>query len=478
MRCGIKFEELSLYLDGKYKGAKGQALDKHIAECPGCKEQLEKLRSLKASLAALAPVKESEGFDFEFNRLLEERLSARGSAVLRWKAGLERALAKVIYPAPAFVRVAASFILVVAMGLGARVHILHKAPFVEFVAGEVKIYKPSQKQWVRLQTDMKLKAGDKIHSRKGAIYNIVSRGKYKARVKDNSVIVIAKLKNGWRNIDTDFSIPYGNLLVNTTEDFKGSKMNIYTPSCDAEVVGTAFIIKALGQQTWLGVLEGKVKVVSKVHPLKAEAMRKATVFVSSGQKIIIKPYQYPTRPELFSEKEWLMVQELYQLTQEQKIILLIGTGSDRIEELLGPAPVYISGVKQMAMPENIPVRISVMIDAIKDGNYETVSSSAKDLEELLREHPDPKYDVEILMFIASHYHHIRDYDNALRIFKKVIGDYPDSSLASLAQCAVATIYLQDLKDVSRAEMTYRQLLEVYPNSVDAIRAKEALFSIR
>ncbi|MFH1867475.1 MAG: FecR domain-containing protein [Candidatus Omnitrophota bacterium] len=482
MRCVIKFKDISLYIDGRCSEGNKQALEKHLEECSNCREQAESLKALRSSLAGLAPVKESEGFDLEFNRLLQGRLDARGFFAQRfWQRlleGLTRARDTFVYPLPVAVRIAATFILVIGVTLGARGHVLGKLPYVEFVAGDVKIYHQAKEIWIPLQADVRLKAGDKIHSRKGAIFNIVSRGKYKARVKDNSIIVIAKIKSGWRDIDTDFNISYGNLLVNTAEGFKGSKMNIYTPSCDAEVVGTAFIVRALGQETWLGVLEGRVKVISKVHPFKAESMSRTTAFVSSGQKIVIKPYGYPSMPELFSEKEWRMMQELYQLTQEQRVILLIGTGPDRIEELLGPRPVYISGIERIGIPKDISEKISFIADAIKVNNYEVIPEAIRDLEHFLQERSDPKYNVEILMFIASHYHYMHDYENAIRVFSNIIENHPDSSLASLAQCAVATIYLKDLKDLNQARINYGNLLKSYPDSVDAIRAKEALSTIR
>lgn len=484
MRCRIKFKELSLYFDGRYTGRKKEVLKKHILECPGCKSQLVRAGLLKDFLHNLTPVKESEGFDFEFNRLLQERLNRRKVPI--WGVGLEGVLARIrdtiVYPVPAAVKVAASFILVIAVAWGVRTQALQKTPVVEFVAGEVKIYRPVNQQWLSPKVNMRLKSGDKIQSEAGAIFNIASRGKYKARIKDRSFIVISKLRTGWRNIDTGLSVSYGTLLVNTTEEFEGSnKMKINTPCCDAEVVGTAFMVRVIPEpqdSTWLGVLEGKVKVTSRSHPLRKQDLKKAVVYVSSGQKTVVEPYLYPTVPELFSEKEWRMMQELYQLAEERKIILLIGTEADRIEELLKPAPVYIPDIWQRAVPMQIQNAIDTIINATREDNHDLLNRTVKELEHLLGRFSHPRYDVEILMFIASHYHYIKDYQNAIRVFEKVIRDYPDSQLASLAQCAVATIYQQDLKDMNKAEKAYQSLVETYPNSIDAARAKEILSTIR
>ena len=481
MSCNVGFKELSLYLDGRYAGSKKQAIDKHILECSRCKEQLDSMRSLKESLNSLTPVKESEGFDFEFNRRLKERLNRPKVPVWKIKAGLAGSLAwvkeNIIYPVPVAARVAACFFLVMAVAAGVRTQALRRYPVVEFIAGNVKIYRTTGEGGIAPGVNMRLKPGDKIQSKKGAVFNIASKDRYKARIKDDSLIIVSKLQSGWRNIDTGLDISYGTLLVNTTEEFKGSKMQIHTPACDAEVVGTAFMIRVIPEDesmTWLGVLEGKVKVISRPHPLERKQLGEAVAYVSSGQKTTIGLYSYPTVPELFSEKEWRSMQELYQLSERCQIILLIGTEADRIEELLKPAPVYIPDTRPRAVPGQIRNMVEAVITAMKQGNHDLLNKSVKELEGLLERYPDPEYDVEILMFIASHYHYLKDYQGAMRIFERVIKTYPDSELASLAQCAIATIYQQDLKDIRRAEQAYQSLLVGYPDSIDAARAKEFL----
>lgn len=480
MRCANSFKELSLYLDGRYSKEKERSVAKHIAGCPRCKEQLEAFKSVRTSLKGLAPVEPSPGFDFEFNKLLDDRLEK--DVVRNWRIGLEGALGKIrdalIYPVPAFIKVAVSFLLVAGIFWGVRTQSAQKIPFIEFSAGEVKIYRSSEKVWLAPKVNMRLEAGDKIQAKDGAILNIASKNRYKMRIKDRSLIVLSRLDNRWRAIDTDLSISYGDMLVNTTEEFKGSSMKIYTPACDAEVVGTAFIIKVFDNKTWLGVLEGKVKIISKVHPLKVKDVKKIATYISSGQKAVIKPYYYPTRPELFAEKEWRRMQELYQLTEGREIMLLVGTGSDRVEKLFAPAPVYIPNVSKRAIPKQIRSLIDTIMDATGEGNINLIGKSVRELEAFLKKYPNPRYNVQILMFIASHYHYINDYKEALRVFDEVLKDYPDSQFASLAKCGIATIYQNDLKDIGSAEKTYKELLMVYPDSVDAIRAKESLTSLR
>jgi hypothetical protein len=465
MKCGITFKEISLYLDGKYNRKKREALQVHIAGCPHCSKKIDAVKTLRASLSNLAPIKESSGFDFEFNRLLDDRL--RQKKEHNWK---------VVIPIPVAVRVAASFILLLSLAWGIRAQALQKMPFIEFSTGEVKIYRQAG-DWIASKPRMRLKPGDKIKLNDGAIVNIVSKGKYKARIKDESLIVLSKLDSGLRNIDTDFSISFGNLLVNTTDRFKGSKMHIYTPACDAEIVGTAFMIEVFENRTWLGVLEGKVRLLSKVHPLKAEGVKRLPIYVSAGQKTSTTLYSYSTVPELLSDKEWKSMLELYQLIEKPQIMLLIGTGPNRVDEFLEkPALVHIPDTIKRIIPNELLDAINSVKQATLEGGLELVKNRTVVLQGILKQHPSPQYNIEILMFIASHFHYAHDYKSALEVLEEVKNRYSDSEFASLAQCSMASIYQNDLKDLDRAKIIYNQLIMAYPGSADAIRAKEILSS--
>jgi tetratricopeptide (TPR) repeat protein len=257
-------------------------------------------------------------------------------------------------------------------------------------------------------------------------------------------------------------------------------MRVYTPNCNAEVIGTAFIVNVSPKEkniTWLGVLEGRVAVIAKQHPLKKFKVERVFVYVSSGQKIETRPYSYPTPPELFSEGEWRMMQELYQLTDAEKIILLVGAGYDRVEELFRPAPLYVPQASR-ALPSRMRDMVDIIRKATEEGDITTVEKLTKTVEGFVEEHHNSEYDVEVLMFIASHYRYIKDYKNAIRVFEEVVKSYPNSHLTSLAQCAVATIYKDDLKDAQKAQEAYQQLISRYPGSIDAVRARDTLATIR
>jgi len=477
MRCETIDKKISLYLDERMDKISQDAFQAHLSECEQCKKHFDAVKSVKSSLKDLAPITESEGFDFEFNRKLNERTGENPPVKSRVPVSdiLLKLRESLLHPMPATLKIAASILLFVSLSWGVHLQYIAKFPVVEFSAGDVKIYRSGSDTWIRPDDNMRIRSGDKIEVKSGGLINIASNKKYKARIKDDSLIIVSKLKSGIRNIDTDFSISYGSILVNTTDKFKGSKMKFYTPACDMEVVGTAFKIDVIENKTWLGVLEGRVKLISKTHPLKEADLKRVTAFISAGQKSEIDQYRHPSAPELLTEKEWKAMLELYQLTQSSQIMLLIGTGPDRVDTLLqGPAHLYIPGSMQNILPGELQKARSDVIEALELGNKRLLMEKTRVLEMLLKEYKNSEYDVEMLMFVASNYYYVHNYAAALRVFGNILEKHPDSEFASLAQCGIATIYQKDLNNIDKAQLIYKELLVAYPDSVDAIRAKESL----
>ena len=96
------------------------------------------------------------------------------------------------------------------------------------------------------------------------------------------------------------------------------------------------------------------------------------------------------------------------------------------------------------------------------------------LEEVVEKHPNPKYDVQFLLYIGAYYEYLSYHEEAIATFEKVLKKYPDSPLASIAQCAIGVIYEEGLKDAERANAAYEQTLQKYPNSLEAIWVEERL----
>jgi hypothetical protein len=478
-RC-IGFKDISLYADGFFSEKKRGFLKAHFTGCAHCMKTLEQVKSFKITFPGLKDIEPSAGFDFEFNRLLAERIAHQQPKIR--PAAIDRVsgfINSIIAPMPVTLKAAASLILAISLFLGIRAQAMENMPLVEFSAGNASIYRQSKNAWIMPKARLRLKPGDKIELADGATLNLTSKGKYTARIKGNSLIVISRLESGLRNINTDFSVSYGKLLVNTTEKFKGSGMRIYTPACDAEVVGTAFMVHVSENNTWLGVLEGRVKILSKPHPLKSDIEKPAEYYVSAGQKAFTRLYSHTTVPALLSSIEWQSMLELYQLVEDPQIILLIGTGVDRVDDFLGrPALLHITDSMRRIVPKVLLESLYAVAESAKTDDLNAIRNNTDNLYSMLMKHPNANYDTEILMFIAAHFYYAKDYESSLRVFNQVVDFYPASEMASMAQSSMASIYKNNLRDTSKAKTIYTELIKIYPNSAEAIRAKEILSAQR
>ena len=167
--------------------------------------------------------------------------------------------------------------------------------------------------------------------------------------------------------------------------------------------------------------------------------------------------------------------ELYQLVEDPQIMLLIGTGVDRVDDLLGrPALVYIPDSIKRLIPRQLLESIYDVVDSAKGDDLKAIGNKTHNLMDMLSQYSNPRYEIEMLMFIASHFHYAKDYESALKVLDQVALKYPESEMASLARSGMAAIYQSDLKDMERARKIYADLIKFYPNSAEAIRAKEML----
>ena len=467
MNCRVNFKDLSRYIDGACTQEEKERIELHLKECQECKQTLARLNLLKASLSSIAPVKESESFDFVFNQKLKERSEERVSVSLNEVLGkaISRIRDAFVPKVPVLVRAVVVLVLAVAVFGGYNYYIYSRLPFIETISGTVKVYRTPAARYIIARPNMRLREGYRIETAQDAVVDILSRNKYAARIKEDSDIVIAKLDVRKGNHFTKFDITSGKLMVNTTEAFKGSNMSIQTLACEAKVVGTAFTIdvyKPSGGATWLGVLQGKVKVTSQG----------ADVYVNAGQKTQVEPGSLPDIPTLLSDNEWKLMQELYQLGEKPQVVLLVSMRANRVEELLKPAPLYISDTTPRTIPTELEAIIRIINRAIEDNDIEAHRFAIGRLERLLKKHPNPKYNPQFLMFIGSYCYYIGNYEKAIDTFNKVVNEYPDYSLSSLAQCAIATIYQNNLRDKKKATAGFEELLENFPDSIDTVRARK------
>ncbi|MFH0732651.1 MAG: tetratricopeptide repeat protein [Candidatus Omnitrophota bacterium] len=469
MKCEISFHDLSRYADNACTLKQTQAVNLHISQCDKCRHALIELMLLKKALSSLSELKESEHFDFEFNQKLNRRLEQKLKVSLN--SILEKTLQGInnvfIPRAPVLARVAALLLLAVTVVGSYNYYIYTRLPLIQNVVGQAKICQAPSNKWIAAKPNIRLRESDRILTAQDSEINILSQNKYAARIKSSSDIVIAKLDLRAADHFTEFSVAKGKLMVNTRKHFKGSKMMLSTPSCKASVVGTAFAIdvsEAVDKATWLGVLEGTVKI----HANGAD------IYVNAGQKSKVLSGSAPDAATLLSDAEWDIMQELYQLGEKPQVVLLVSLKVSRVKELLKPAPLYISDAAPRVIPRDLETITHLITKAIENNDTETHNLAIRRLERLVEGHSNSIYNPQFLMFIGSYYYYMGNYKKAIATFERVVKEYPEYALSSLAQRAIAEIYNTDLKDQAQAVFAFEKLLREYPDSVDAQGAKEFL----
>lgn len=479
MNCKYNFNELSVFVDNGCDDSKAKAISEHIKNCKNCGQKLAWLNTMKLSLSELPTISPSKNFDENFVFLLRERLIQGQKqnffdSIQKFFAYIFDGLIRIFKPAQVIGIASVGILLTILIVF--NYYLTPKPVYIEFSAGKAEIYTSASAEWIKASPNIRLRKGDKIKTGQQAIVNMVLSDDLKIRIKDNSLVYLSYQRRGWQRPKFLFMVEYGDILINAAQQ-TSSSVSIKSPGCGVDVIRGSFMMsvrKDNPNTTWLGVLEGEVDVLPIVHPLNNEGEKPVLTSVLSGQKVSVKRYEKPSRPELLSEKEWVLLQELYELIEIPGIILLIGTEPDRVDNLLKPASLCITDKSKSSVPGDIESAVNSIMDARARNSISDLEDAVKILEELLSKYADKNYVVELLMFAASYYYHIDDYNDSLRLFEKVLRDYPDSRFASLAQCAIATVYNNGINDNGKAMEAYDLLIKNYPNSIDAFRAKEAL----
>jgi Fe2+-dicitrate sensor, membrane component len=443
------------------------------------KELLDRFDSVMAKLKAVEP---SSAFDLEFKRRLNEAVAetyeetALQKLAKRMADVLDGLLYVIMPPRPVLVRVLATILVTTSVGLYFGIT-WPSSPVLVAKEGIVLMQGQGAKNTGGnpMRLAQAIRPGDLITTGKASQLDIELSGKYSIRIKECSKVRIAKITPRYGNGKAIFDVLEGKVLVNISEGFKGSKFVVSTRAGTATALGTKFSVDVSKDESKeiVSVLEGKVKVESSYKPKKL-MLAKSTVIVNAGQKSEVSVGSLPLTPQRLIEKEWLELEELYQIGRKSQVILLIKNTSDRARQLLAPCPIYISGEEPKEIPALVEEAVLKIAQAVKAADNAKHLESIKMLEKMLAEHPDPKYDVQFLLYIGAYYEYIGDHEGAINTFKKVLTRYPDSILASIAQCAIGIIYEEKLQDMDRANEAFDKVLKHYPNSLEAIFAEEKL----
>jgi len=479
MKHQFFIDRLSSYVDGQLSAEESLKLKEHIASCEECKKSYNNIVKMQKVLNMVGDEERSEAFDLK----LESALLDRKDQINLGRRKTDKILVdlgKIAWSRHSLKAASALVAATIMFAVGLNIFISRPKGFAYTVVasrGLVQVYSNAQSKWLSAAPGMVIDSKDTIKLAGLAQADIVSKRLCKIRLKQNSEAEFIQLAKNFDST-TSINIKRGKALIKTVPGFKGSKLNIITPSAKTEVLGTALMVGVSPdtKATWVGVLKGVVAVEGLGISANKEHLNR--VLVKEGHKTSVKPGQVPSLPEIFSDKEWEMMDEMYRIGDLPQVALLIGTDSNRVEELLAPCMLFVYDEPPRKLPEEIEDIILSIKEAVDNDNMELHKQTADRLHNFIIRHPNKLYDVQFLLFLGAYYYFIEDYNKSIELFNKVIDGYPDSKLQSLAICAKAFIYEKTLKDIKKARQLYQDILDFYSNTPEADYAKKALARLK
>jgi len=482
MNHSYYFDRLSAYADGQLDKDVREKVLVHLRGCAECKKAYDDIVRMQEVLKMVGDEERSEVFDLKLESALlrQKNQKKNKNAPRRRVEDIAENLGKIAWSRHSLKAASALVAATIMFAVGLNIFVSRPKGFAYTVVasrGLVQVYSSAQSKWLSATPGMVINSNDTIKLAGLAQADIVSKRLCKIRLKQNSEVEFMQLAKNFDST-TSINIKRGKALIKTVPGFKGSKLNIITPSAKTEVLGTALMVGVSPdtRATWVGVLKGVVAVEGLgISPNKEHLNR---VLVKEGHKTSVKPGQVPSLPEIFSDKEWEMMDEMYRIGDLPQVALLIGTDSKRVEELLAPCMLFVYDEPPRKLPEEIEDIILNIKEAVDKNNMDLHKQAADRLHDFVVKHPNKLYDVQFLLFLGAYYHFIEDHNKSIELFNNVIDGYPDSKLQSLAICAKAFIYEKTLKDTKKARQSYQDILDFYSNTPEADYAKNALSRLK
>jgi tetratricopeptide (TPR) repeat protein len=199
-----------------------------------------------------------------------------------------------------------------------------------------------------------------------------------------------------------------------------------------------------------------------------------TVYVGPGQKTEMAIDRIPDKPDKIMAEEWSRLEELYRIGKKPQVVLMIKNTPDRVRQLLAPCAIYVSDEKPRDIPREFELVVRKIEEALKSGDDSKHLDAITLLEKMVSEHPNPKYGPQFLLYIGSYYEYMARHTQAIRAFQRVLDEYANSPLASIAQAAIGVIYKEKIGDSVKAREAFSKVLKNYYDSLEAIFAEEEL----
>lgn len=259
----------------------------------------------------------------------------------------------------------------------------------------------------------------------------------------------------------------GEILARTTGQFWGSRLEIRTPSATALVKGTAFAIGVdpARESTTVKVLAGSVFL--------SPHLSHVGVNVDAGQIGEIRAQHPPTPPTTVSRRERELLFETYRIGRDPLVAVVIGSGPERLKELLRPAPLYLSDRQHPALHGPLRRAVQALNTAILDEADRLPGSALRVLTVSLDGIEDRGLAVPLRLFAGACALRHGDTTAARWQFHEIVARYPKDPLASLALAAIGQI-ADEVGDDALARETFRRLKTQHPNSPEATLARASL----
>jgi len=103
--------------------------------------------------------------------------------------------------------------------------------------------------------------------------------------------------------------------------------------------------------------------------------------------------------------------------------------------------------------------------------------SIKGYQQILNEYPNCSLSSQLHVSIACGYKECKEYDKAIKLFKEVMVNYPNSQQAMTAQLMLARIYNYELKDYDKAVEAYKAYIDMHPTQEEIDLIKTAIQGI-
>ena len=470
MKCRTDKILLSKYADKALGSKKTKELLEHLDDCAGCRAQLNEYRAMGRVLSSVPEIKESTGFDEKFYHKLDETLAASAKIDIFGIIVEKICEFKENFYMPhrlVLVRAGVSFAFMFGALFSGLYYAEQDMPSVSTTVGSVMVSRGEHSAWEKIDKNYVLHKGDRLKTGDDSEADIALLSKYSIRLKENTVIKIAKLSPKYRNGVARIALSDGQIMVDIEKGFKGSKFDVETMDSSIRALGTKFVVRgdSNDEKAWVGVLEGKVMAATN------EEVGGDSVIILPGMRSEIKKGAGPASPLPMIEEEWRGISELYMLGKKTRVALLVSSGQERVMELLAPCPIFITDQEPRVLPGQLEEAVILINKALINDNRGMHLEGIHKLEELVRSDPGADYNVQLLFFIGSYYRYINMYVQAINTFKTIIEDNPNTPLASLAECAIGVIYRNDLRDRINSKIMFVKVLRDHPASPEALFIK-------